>query len=301
MSNLYSQKIGFIGIPKRISGGAQMSVKTSIDFLELIKSSIELNLKMGIKILCIDTNEFKDLDFIYNFEFDEESPKVSKILDQINGHLFGGNFRICFIVPKEKFLGSQLDEVPEETSNLLEKISSLLDLFGQKGRSVIVRIGSAYGNRKATMESFNSRLLDLSPSCQKKICVMNDEKPSLFSVTDLISGCYYASGVPVCFRFLNHIFNDGGLSIREAFFLSCSTWKFGSNPIIIHAEPESEDEFGLPSSSIPGPFIKRRIPTFGLYPDILIDSPEKEIACSKYMSEMLSLPPIVFNKKKNDK
>ena len=301
MSNLYSQKIGFIGIPRRISGDSPVSVKTPVDFLNLVNDSIVLNSKMGIKMLCIDTNEFKDLDFIYNFEFDEENPKVSKILSKINEFLFGDNFRVCFIVPKEKFLGSQLEGVPESTIQLLEKLSNILDLFGQKGRAIIVRIGSAYGNRKSTMELFNERLLSLSQSCQKKICVMNDEKPSLFSVTDLISGCYYSSNVPVCFRFLNHIFNDGGLSVREAFFLSCSTWKFGSNPIIIHAEPEEEDEFGLPLTASPGAFIKRRIPTFGLYPDILIDSPEKEKACSKYISEMLSLPPIVFNKKKNDK
>lgn len=301
MSNLYSQKIGFIGLPKRFSGDSQVSVKTPIEFLNLVSDSIELNLKMGIKILCIDTNEFKDLDFIYNFEFDEENPKVSKVLDKIHGFLFVDNFRICFIIPKEKFLGSQLDGVPESTAHLLEKVSSLLDLFGQRGRSIIIRIGSAYGNRKSTIESFNQRIADLSDSCGKKICVMNDEKPSLFSVTDLISGCYYSAGLPVCFRFLNHIFNDGGLSVREAFFLSCSTWKFGSNPIIIHAEPEEEDDFGLPLTTSPAAFIKRRIPTFGLYPDILIDSPEKERACSKYISEMLSLPPIVFNKKKNDK
>ena len=300
MQGVYYQRYGYIGLPSKLSKEGPIRIKNELDFLDLILNATTQNIGYGIKFLCLDTSEFTDLSFLKDFEFDEENPGVSRTIEKLHSILKKNDFRICFLIPKDYFLASQLDGVGDETSIYLERISMILDLLGQRGRSIIVRIGSAYGNRKSTLATFNERLLDLSESCSKKIIVVNDEKPSLFSVTDLISGCYYISGIPVCFRFLNHFFNDGGLSVREAFFLSCSTWKFGSNPIIIHAEPSEVDDSGTPSSPKPASFIERRIPTFGLFPDVLIDSPEKELACIKYMAEKNKLKPIVINKK-NDK
>ena len=300
MQEVYYQRYGYIGLPSKIFKEEPIHIKNSLDFLDLILNAITYNIDHGINFLCLDTSEFSDLNFLKDFEFDEENPKVSKTIEKIHGILKKNDFRVCFLIPKDYFLASQLEGVGEETSLYLERISMILDLLGQRGRSIIVRIGSAYGNRKSTLVTFNERLLELTESCLKKIIVVNDEKPSLFSVTDLISGCYYISGIPVCFRFLNHFFNDGGLNVREAFFLSCSTWKFGSNPIIIHAEPSEVDDSGIPTSPKPASFIERRIPTFGLFPDVLIDSAEKELACIKYMSEKNKLKPIVINKK-NDK
>ena len=298
MQDLYPQRYGYIGFPKKMTESGQISVKNGVDFLDLILRSVDYNSKLGLNILCIDTSEFKDLSFLDSFEFDEENPKVSSLIDKINSIAKKKNFRICFFISKEYFIASNLDGIPEKTSFYLERISLFLDLLGQRGRSILVRIGSAYGNRKATLGIFNERLSALSNNCSKKIVVVNDEKPSLFSITDLISGCYYESQTPVCFRFLSHFFNDGGLNVREAFFLSCSTWKFGSNPIIIHGEPEETDESGFPLTSKTSPYITRRIPTFGLSPDILIDSAEKENACVKYMSDVNKLKPIVINRKK---
>jgi len=290
-------KIGYIGLPKKIKGDSKVSVDSPVDFLKILNESVAYNAELGINFMCLDLSEFTSVDFIKNFDFDEEDPKVSKILDQIHQNLNHRKIRVSVIVQKDYFLGSQLDGVPTESSLLIEGIGKIMDLIGQKGRSIILRIGSAYGNRKNTMASFVERYMNLSESCRKKICLVNDEKPSLFSVTDLLSGCYYKASIPICFRFLSHLFNDGGLTVREALFLSCSTWKVGNSPILIHAESVEEDPSGFPSSTQPSGRITKRIPTFGLSLDILIDSPEKENCCIKYIRESKALPPIVFNKR----
>jgi UV DNA damage repair endonuclease len=290
-------KIGYIGLPKRIKGDSKLSFSSPLDFLKILNESISYNSDLGINFMCLDLTEFASLDFIKNFDFDEEDPKISKVLGQIHQNLNLRKIRVSVIVPKDYFLGSQLEGVPEETSLILEGLSKIMDLVGQRGRSIIVRIGSAYGNRKSTMSCFVERYLSLSDSCRKKICLVNDEKPSLFSVTDLLTGCYYKASIPICFRFLNHLFNDGGLTAREALFLSCSTWKVGSSPILIHAQSVEEDESGFPTSTQASGKITKRIPTFGLSLDILIDSPEKEYCCVNYIREAKALPPIVFNKR----
>ena len=299
MISLDKSNLGYIGLPKKIKGNGQVKIKSVYDFLKLVRDSIVYNSNLGLNILCLDISEFDIPDTFVSFSFDEEDPKISEILSSIHEISNINKFRTCFIIPKEYFLASQLDGVPDKTIALLESLCSILDVLGQKGRSIIVRIGSAYGNRKETIERFSVKFDLMSKQTQRRISVVNDDKPSLFSVTELISGCYYKSGVPVSFRFLNHLFNDGGLTTREALFLSCSTWKLGSNPIMIHAESENEDENGFPVNSKPSDKLSKRIPTFGLSVDVIVDSPEKEFCCINYLKDFKSLPPFVFNKRKS--
>ena len=146
------------------------------------------------------------------------------------------------------------------------------------------------------MDLFCERLSEMDNTVISKLCVVNDDKPSLFSVTDLLSGIYYRSNIPICFRLLPHQFNDGGLSIREALFLCCSTWKSGQKPVFIHSESCEYSEDGIPSTPKPSEYLKRRIPTFGLDIDVIIESPSREDSCLKYRMDHKSLPPIVINK-----
>jgi UV DNA damage repair endonuclease len=292
-------RIGFIGIPKKIKGDDDLKVANLFEFLSLLRESMIYNIGLGINFMCIDTSEFSNVSFLTSPDFNEELYENSELISEMHSLCIKNKFRFCFLVPKDYFIASQLEPVSKETLDLLDGLSFVCDLLGQRGRSIIVRVGSAYGNRKKTLSNFNDIFLSLNQNTQDRVCLINDEKPSLFSVTDLLSGCYYVSGIPIVFRFLSHLFNDGGLSVREAFFLSCSTWKKEETPIIIHSQSDEEDEDGFPVTPRPSRFLTRRIPTFGLRPDILIDSPEKEIACLRYKKESTSLPPIIFNKKKN--
>lgn len=266
------------------------------DFLEVIQKNINLNLNLDILITCLDISEFEFTEKFLSEVIDEESPAISDVIESLNSTIAKKNLRILFYVGKEFFLASQLDNVKSGTAVVLNKLSDTLDLLGVNYPSIAIRVGSAYGNRRNTMDSFCNRLDSLKGSTRSKLCVMNDDKPSLFSVTDLLSGIYYKTEIPICFRLLSHQFNDGGLSIREALFLSCSTWKKGQRPIFIHSESSEVDQFGVPVSNKPSGYLKHRIPTFGLDVDVIIDSPLKEDSCLKYRMDYKSLPPIVINK-----
>jgi UV DNA damage repair endonuclease len=261
----------------------------------VIRDNIKLNLEIDIKITCIDVCDFK---FSPNFfkEVIEEESGVSHIIDEINSAITKNDLRIFLYINREYFLGTQLDNIKSSTISLLSRLSSILDLIGVNYPSIMVRVGSAYGNRRNTMDLFCERLLEMDNSVVSKLCVVNDDKPSLFSVTDLLSGIYYRSNIPICFRLLPHQFNDGGLSIREALFLSCSTWKAGQKPVFIHSESQECDDYGIPSMPKQSEYLKRRIPTFGLDIDVIIESPAREDACLKYRMDHKSLPPIVINK-----
>jgi UV DNA damage endonuclease len=225
------------------------------------------------------------------------SPRlIFKEFEKISAHLRKNGGRIFFYLPQTFFLGSQLPNIVVETKVILEKISYFLENLGINTPSIIVRIGSAYGSRKDTMERFNKEVMSLPMGIRKFLMVTNDDKPSLFSVTDLLSGVFYRISIPICFRTLPHFFNSGGLSLREALYLSCSTWSSGHKPIFIHSEPESIDENGFPLSTSTKEHLAHRIPVFSLDVDVVLESKNSRSSCIKYMSESRSLKPIVLNK-----
>jgi UV DNA damage repair endonuclease len=291
-----SPKLSYIG-PHKEDSKSPSRIDSFVDLLILVDNNLSLNSKIDISNTCIDVSNLSFTSNFYDETIDEESLVASELLNKINSHIARTGSKIFFYLSKDYFLGTQIESVEKTTSTLITKLSEILETVGVNYPSILVRIGSAYGNRKSTMKTFCERTKKLGKSSISRLCVMNDDKPSLFSVTDLLSGVYYETGIPICFRILPHQFNDGGLSIREALFLSCSTWKSEHKPIFIHSESKTVDEFGFPVDSKSSDYLLHRIPTFGLKLDIIIDSPAKEDACLKYRMEYKSLPPIVINRR----
>ena len=289
-------EIAYLGLPGEFTN-KKIPINSYLDLLNQIVNSCKYNISLDIKTVCLDSSEFLISDRFFNNLIEEESSETSNLIEEINSITAKTNIKICFYIGKDYFLGSQLKENKDFTISLINSISNVFDLIGIKYPSIMIRVGSAYGNRKKTMEDFCDTAMSLEKGSFSKICVMNDDKPSLFSVTDLLSGVYYKLGIPICFRSLPHQFNGGGLSIREALFLSSSTWSPGLKPIFIYSESKESDSFGSPLISKTSDYLTRRIPTFGLDIDVVIDSDAKEDVCLKYRMDYKSLPPIVIGKK----
>ena len=288
--------ISYLGIPKK-----PITIDKRIcsyeDILDLILALCIVNSNISTKTVCLNlseldiTNEFLSIDSI-----EEETPSVSGRINEINSIINKNSMRVVFFIGKDYFLGSQLDEIKIKTIKLLDKLSGVLEAIGMNGPSLVIRIGSAYGNRKKTMKEFCAMVNKLKKPTIQRLTVMNDEKPSLFSITDLLSGVYYETGIPLCFRILPHQFNDGGLSIREAMFLAASTWRVNTKPFFFHSEASEIDGNGKPLSPDCSEILTMRIPTFGLDVDIIIDSPNREICYLEYLKAHRGLPPTVINK-----
>jgi UV DNA damage repair endonuclease len=288
--------ISYLGIPKK-SIITDKRIYSYEDILDLILSLCIINSKISSRIVCLNLGELEmTTEFINSNFIEEEDPIISEKINEINSIINKNSMRVIFFIGKDYFLGSQLEEVREKTIKLLNKLSEVMEVIGMNGPSIVIRIGSAYGNRKKTMKEFCTVVNRLNQSTIKKLTVMNDEKPSLFSVTDLLSGVYYEIGIPLCFRILPHQFNDGGLSIREAMFLAASTWKVNTKPFFFHSEASDVDDNGKALSPDCSESLTMRIPTFGLDLDVIIDSPNKELCYLGYLKSHRGLPPTVINK-----
>jgi len=266
----------------------------ALKFLDFLLQSTLKNNKHGIDVTCIELKEADFPEFLYDRISD--FPPLQDKINQLSIFLKTANHRLIFFLSSYYFFGSQLSQPVEDTRRIVQNIYHLLEDLGIKYPSIILRIGSAYGKRKETMARFNQEINSLEPEVRKLLAVTNDDKPSLFSVTDLLSGIFYPSGIPICFRTLPHHFNTGDLSIREALFLSCSTWQKGIKPLFLHAESAKVDPKGFPLSSSPAEDLKYRIPVFGLEVDVLIECPSSFEAAVKYLAAYQSLKPLVIDK-----
>ena len=290
-----TQQITYLGLPKKYQD-VGFTIKTYDDLFLLLFDLCRYNISLGSKVICLDLNELDlDPEFLLCV-FDEEKIQTSNFINDLNNLINKNDLRICFFFTRDFFLGSQLEGVAEKTIQYLNSFSLLLASLGINYPSIVIRVGSAYGNRKSTLKNFCKRVSTLDATVSSKLIVSNDDKPSLFSTTDLLSGVYYETKIPICFKALPHHFNDGGLSMREAFFLACSTWEEGTKPLYIYSESLDKDQYGFPLNSHTSASLTTRIPTFGLDCDIVIGSTEREVCLLQYLNEFKSLPPLVLDR-----
>lgn len=245
LGNVYHEDVHRIGVISKFYG------KESI--YKFIKEKISTFSPLGF--------------YVYIFEFDEEfinceiSPdEYSKELADI---LFRTDYRICLYIHSKRYLTSiEPNEVTSHKEEILKcsKILDTLSTTSSRENPIIIHIGGSHGNKRKTMEVFCSEVFSLPESTRKRISVINDDKPSLFSVKDLIAGVFYTIGAPIVFRSNSYLTNQGGLSADESLYLAASTWKGVSNPIFVY----------LPTTEIT--LTEAQKNPFGLDLDIIYDN-----------------------------
>ena len=89
----------------------------------------------------------------------------------------------------------------------------MMDLMGYEVASpenkINIHIGGVYGDKQTTLERFAENFKKLSPRCQKRLTVENDDLANSFSVADLLPLARKIK-VPLVFDFHHYKFCKGG-------------------------------------------------------------------------------------------
>lgn len=195
---------------------------------------IKTYIKLGYKLFVIELSE-KDIDL--STEVDEpEKERFLHYLDDLN-------IRIAFYIKSKNHIVSTDLESKRKAKKEILKIGKFIEEIdaGKFDIPLICHIGGANGNRKKSMMDFCKFFDTLPWRIQKQIAIINDEKPSLFSVKDLLSVTYIDKKIPIIFRTGSHRTNQGGLTYKESLFLAASTWAERSNPIMFYC-PSNQEE-----------------------------------------------------------
>jgi UV DNA damage repair endonuclease len=204
----------------------------------IICDRIKSYLQMGYNLFIVELSE-KDTELSTEVT-DTEKERFLHYLEDLN-------IRIAFYVKsKNHVVSTDLDSRKKAKKEIL-KIGKFIDEIdaGRSDIPLICHIGGANGNRKKSMSDFCKFFDTLPWRIQKQIAIINDEKPSLFSVKDLLSFTYIEKKIPIIFRTSSHRTNQGGLTYKESLFLAASTWAERSNPIMFYCPSNQEETISI--------------------------------------------------------
>jgi UV DNA damage repair endonuclease len=200
----------------------------------IICDRIKSYLSLGYKLFIIELSE-KDIEFSTEIN-ESEKERFFHYLEDLN-------IRISFYIKSKHHIVSTDSESRKKAKEEIIKIGKFIEEIdaGRFDIPLICHIGGANGNRRKSMLDFCKFFDTLPWRIQKQIAIINDEKPSLFSVKDLLSVTYIEKKIPIIFRTGSHRTNQGGLTYKESLFLAASTWVERSNPIMFYC-PTSQEE-----------------------------------------------------------
>jgi hypothetical protein len=203
-----------------------------------ICDQIKKSLSLGYKLFIVEISE-KDLDSDLEVG-PPEKERIFYYLDDLD-------IRIAiYLKSKNHIISTDLDSKKNAKQEIL-KIGKVIEEIdgGRFDIPLICHIGGAKGNRRKSMQDFCKFFDSLPWRIQKSICLINDDKPSLYSVKDLLSVTYIEKKIPIIFRTSSHRTNQGGLTYKESFFLAASTWAERSNPILFYCPSTKEETVNI--------------------------------------------------------
>jgi len=201
---------------------------------KIICDRIKSYIPMGYKLFIVELSE-KDI---------ENSTEVTEAQkERFLYYLEDIYIRLAFYIKSKNHVVSTDSESKKKSKKEILKIGQFIDEIdaGRFDVPLICHIGGANGNRRKSMMEFCKFFDTLPWRIQKQLCLINDDKPSLFSVKDLLSVSYVEKKIPIVFRTSSHRTNQGGLTYKESFFLAASTWAERSNPIMFYC-PSTQEE-----------------------------------------------------------
>ena len=180
-------------------------------------------------------------------------------------------------------LGSEKESVVINSIKDLELHSEVFDLMGLETspyNAMNIHVGMNFSEQTAARWVTNFKRL--SPNCQSRMTVENDDKASGFSVLQLFANIYSEVGTPITFDYFHHEFHPDGLTTKEAAELAAGTWPDGITPLFHYSESKNLNENVSGNPRAHADYVFNKIDDFGLTLDIDLEAKAKELALFKY-------------------
>jgi UV DNA damage endonuclease len=249
-----------------------------------LKTIIRWNNEMGIKLFRLSSQIFPWSDE-YSIEELNDNLEICDIMFEIGQIAKDSGQRLTMHPGPYNCLASPTQKVVEKTIRELNFHSEQFNMMGYEPspyNKINIHVGGAYNNKEKTLERFCENFQLLNEDTKKRLVIENDDSPNEYSVKDLYEGIYKQIGIPITFDYFHHKFNTGGLTEEEALKLAFTTWPSDITQCCHYSESrrkEKLDETIRPQAH--SDLIYKRINTYGLKPDIVIEAKLKEQAIFK--------------------
>ena len=266
---------------KGISYASELGIQNSRDLVEIIK----WNNKNGINFFRLTSDLFPWASE-YNLTELPHYNLIKNILGEVGALANKYGQRITSHPGPFNVLVSPKQHVVENTINDLTMHGEVFDMLGLSRtpyNKINIHCNGVYGDKIAAMDRFCKNFEKLPESVQTRLTVENDDKASMYSVSDLIY-IHERIGIPIVFDYHHHKFCTGDLSEEEALKLAVTTWG-EIKPVVHYSESkalhENNDELKPQAHS---DYIKEIPNTYGLDLDVMVEAKAKELSILPFIN-----------------
>jgi UV DNA damage endonuclease len=268
---------------KGISYASELALQNSRDLFEILKWNVANNIKM----FRISSDMFPWASE-YNLEDLPDYTKISNILKGCGTYAKENGLRINSHPGPFNVLVSPNPKVVANTIIDLELHGKLFDLMGLSltpYNNINIHCNGVYGDKISAMDRFCDNFEKLSESVRKRLTLENDDKASMYSVSDLMY-IHHKTGIPIVFDYHHHQFCTGGLSERQALLLATSTWrKSGVTPEVHYSESKAlHEENSKLKPQAHSDYITALPNTYRINVDIMVEAKAKELAILPFIN-----------------
>jgi len=247
---------------------SELALRNVQDLLKIV----DWNLENGFRLFRISSDVFPWLSE-YRISDLPDFAEIRETLEEIGSR----PIRLTLHPGPFNQLAGQ-SKVLDNTIQDLESQSEIFDLMGlapSHWNKINIHVGGTYGDKSATLARFAQNFKRLSENLRARLTVENDDRPSLYTVTDLVS-VYEAVGTPIVFDYFHHSLNPGNQTEEEAFLTAYNTWDV--RPVFHYSDSRKDYEDPTARREAHADWIYSPVNTYGKEVDIVFESKMKELA-----------------------
>ncbi|WP_338869368.1 UV DNA damage repair endonuclease UvsE [Spirosoma sp. SC4-14] len=251
-----------------VTYASELALKNVQDLLKIV----EWNLEHGFRLFRISSDVFPWLSE-YRISDLPDFSEIRAMLEDIGSR----PIRLTLHPGPFNQLAGQ-GRVLHNTIRDLESQSEIFDLMRLEPshwNKINIHVGGTYGNKSATLARFSQNFKLLSENLRARLTVENDDRPSLYTVADLVS-LYETVGTPIVFDYFHHALNPGSQTEEDAFLTAYHTWDV--RPVFHYSDSRKDHEDPTARREAHADWIYSPVNTYGKEVDIVFESKMKELA-----------------------
>lgn len=263
-----------------IAYASELALKNVLDLLTIV----DWNLQHGIRLFRISSDLFPWASE-YRIADLPDFPDIRATLEEIGSR----PIRLTMHPGPFNQLAGQ-GKVLDNTIKDLEYQSELFDLMSlvpSHWNKINIHVGGTYGDKMATMARFSQNFNLLSENLRARLTVENDDRPSLYTVADLVL-IYERTGIPIVFDYFHHSLNPGTQTEEEAFLTAYNSWDV--RPVFHYSDSRQEHEDPKARREAHADWLYSPINTYGKEVDIVFECKMKEVALLRLRDNLSKLP-----------
>lgn len=183
-------------------------------------------------------------------------------------------------------LCSDNPDVVRRTIQDLEIHGEIMDIMGLERspyNCINIHCNGTAGGKQAAMDRFCQNFQLLSDAVKTRLTVENDDKASMYSVSDL-NYIHGKIGIPIVFDYHHHQFCTGDWDEETALTSAVATWPINIVPIVHYSESKAlhENDSKIKAQAH-SDYVNKLPDTYGIDVDVEIEAKAKDLAILPYI------------------